>query len=80
LKFKNRKAYDGATLNKEDSLLDFSQVGEMVTHPPEDFISHEEDIDDEMDRLIKEVRAAEQNDRENYIKSGAEQLKSHRVS
>jgi hypothetical protein len=38
IKFKNKKAYDGTLLNKEDSLMDFSQGGELMTHPPEDFL------------------------------------------
>lgn len=35
----------------------------MVTHPPEEFMSHGEDIDDEMDKLINEVRSAELKER-----------------
>ena len=41
--------------------MDFSQGGELMTHPPEDFLlsQGEEDIDEEMDKLIKDVRSAE---------------------
>ena len=45
--------------------MDFSQGGEIMTHPPEDFLlSQGEDIDDEMDKLIKDVRSAEKKERE----------------
>ncbi len=50
-------------MNKDDSLLDFSQGGELITHPPEEF-SQGEDIDEEMDKLIKEVRSAELKERQ----------------